>query len=539
MTKRAAIYARVSTDDQADRGYSLPSQLEACRRYAENLGYSVVAELSEDASGATPMTQRRQGARLSELIARREIDVAIVHQVDRLSCDLVDLLVTVRTWLKAGIEIYGSDIGKIESENDIILVIRGWQGTDERKKIRERVMRGKYTKAKSGKVIGSRPPFGYQHVRDDHGRLLNFEIIDDQAKIVRLIYKWYVEGDETGKRLSTRAIARKLSSMGIEAPGEQKGNYPAKIRISGMWHPNAITRLLSQEAYAGTWHYGMEIAHTGKKRSAEDWVDIEVPAIVDRETWDKVQELKPINKAFSFRNSKHEYLLHGLVTCGYCGSSMSGDFFSGHPHYECCYRSNHNYELGEKQCLQKTVRADAIEYDVWEGITGIFSNPGLGGLLRRAQQEELEQLDPKREELAAVEGMIAKAEKDAFEIGEALQHARGIVEKSLEEKQTLLNMRYDAMIARRDTLKNDLNIVQLSDKAIESILDFAEDVKVGIENADHETKRRILEWMKVRITVKDQHYWAECLAGKWDADITQIPYGGELTPTQKLQLRHP
>ena len=41
--KRAVLYARVSTDDQADKGYSLPSQLDACRKYAERLGYLVVA----------------------------------------------------------------------------------------------------------------------------------------------------------------------------------------------------------------------------------------------------------------------------------------------------------------------------------------------------------------------------------------------------------------------------------------------------------------------------------------------------------------
>ena len=47
------------------------------------------------------------------------------------------------------------DIGKIESELDIVLVIKGWQGSDERKRIIERVTRGKNSKAKSGKVVGN------------------------------------------------------------------------------------------------------------------------------------------------------------------------------------------------------------------------------------------------------------------------------------------------------------------------------------------------------------------------------------------------
>ena len=137
MTKKAAIYARVSTDDQADKGYSLPSQLDGCRQYVDQLGYSVVAEFRDDHSGATPVADRAQGKRLTEMIKFREVDAVVVHQVDRLSRDIVDLLGTVRNWLRVGVEVYALDVGKIESELDIVLVIKGWQGSDERKKIRE------------------------------------------------------------------------------------------------------------------------------------------------------------------------------------------------------------------------------------------------------------------------------------------------------------------------------------------------------------------------------------------------------------------
>ena len=113
MIKKAAIYARVSTDDQADKGYSLPSQLEICHQYIEQLGYSVIAEFCEDHSGTTPVTDRPQGKRLTEVIKSRDVDAVFVPQVDRLSRDIVDLLVTIRNWLRMGIEVYSLDIGKI------------------------------------------------------------------------------------------------------------------------------------------------------------------------------------------------------------------------------------------------------------------------------------------------------------------------------------------------------------------------------------------------------------------------------------------
>src|SRR6185436_1167830 len=202
MTKKAAIYARVSTDDQADKGYSLPSQLDGCRHYIDQLGYSVVAEFREDKSGAIPVAERPQGKRLAEMAKFREIDAVVVHQVDRLSRDIVDLLATIRNWLRLGIEVYALDVGRIESELDIVLVIKGWQGSDERKKIRERSMRGKRAKARTGRVVGTRAPYGYDHVRDENGKVVNFTPLEEEAKIVQLIFDWYVLGDETGQKLS-------------------------------------------------------------------------------------------------------------------------------------------------------------------------------------------------------------------------------------------------------------------------------------------------------------------------------------------------
>jgi len=119
MTKQAAIYARVSTDDQAERGYSLPSQIEACKQFATQKGLNVVSVYNDDISGAMPISARPEGEQLQEAINTRLINTVIVYCVDRLSRDIVDLLTTVRDWLRAGIAIYCLDIGQITSELDI------------------------------------------------------------------------------------------------------------------------------------------------------------------------------------------------------------------------------------------------------------------------------------------------------------------------------------------------------------------------------------------------------------------------------------
>jgi len=191
MTKQAAIYARVSTDDQAERGYSLPSQIEACQNFAIQKGFDVAAVYSDDISGAKPITSRPEGYELQKVIESCEVRAVIVYCIDRLSRDIVDLLTVVRDWLRAGVEIYSLDVGQVTSELDIVLVIKGWQGSDERQKIRERSMRGKTAKAKAGKVVGAGlPPYGYTY---SDGELF---IDESQAQIVRMIFDWYINGDE-------------------------------------------------------------------------------------------------------------------------------------------------------------------------------------------------------------------------------------------------------------------------------------------------------------------------------------------------------
>jgi len=521
MTKRAVVYARVSTDDQADKGYSLPSQLDACRSYAEQLGYEVVAEYRDDHSGATPVSERPQGRHMNDLIRSRQVDAVIIHQVDRLSRDIVDLLTSVRNWLQVGVEVHALDVGQIESELDIVLVIKGWQGSDERKKIRERSMRGKRAKARSGRVVGTRAPYGYQHVRDENGKIETFEPVEERAKIVRMIFQWYVNGDENGKRLSAGKIAKRLSQMKIPTPGEVNSGYHRK-RASGMWQTCAVLDIISREVYAGVWRFGMRIGPTRHKRPKEEWIEVEVPAIIDRDLWEAAQKQRQLNKQFSKRNAKHDYLLSGLIRCS-CGCAMSGDYFSNYRHYSCTWRHNHHPNLEKRICKARTVRADAIEEDIWEDILKVFSDrETLEAQLKTAQQQELEALDPKLEELNTVEAMIVDTEQEAVEIGQALKRASGLVAEKLDQNMKEVNTRYEALCKRRDTLQEQVSVMRLTDSAIQGVLQFAEDVFTGIENASFETKRRNLEMLDVQVVVDSGRYVMESIAGKWDSEIRKI-----------------
>jgi site-specific DNA recombinase len=164
MTKRVAIAARVSTDDQAaeDRS-SLELQLEACRSYAQGRGFEVVAEVVEDGvSGAKELADRPGVVRVLELTVEGAIEGVIWYKVDRLSRSARVALDLLHQLESAGIAVYSTreDIdGKTASGQMFRTVLLG-VAEFERATIAERLDRGKLGKARKGEWPAGRPPTG-------------------------------------------------------------------------------------------------------------------------------------------------------------------------------------------------------------------------------------------------------------------------------------------------------------------------------------------------------------------------------------------
>jgi site-specific DNA recombinase len=531
--KRAVLYARVSSDDQKDRGYSLPSQLDAMREYAGTrfilVGNKYYKKLDgklvltsagdpdaipacvEDFTGAVPIAERPEGKNLAAMVKARNVDAVIVYQVDRLSRDVVDLLATIRMWLQTGIEVYSLDVGKIESELDIVLVIKGWQGSDERKKIIERTSRGRYAKARSGKVVGNGwGLYGYRYITEPdpfsrRERVVGFIIHEPEAKVVRIIYRWYSFGDENGgKPLPLHSIAKRLSDLGIPCPGERARLH--RIRESGMWNPVTVRNILTHEAYGGVWHYGRFVN--------DEPIAVNIPPIIDRETWETAQRRRDHNKRMSKRNRKHDYLLGGFIRCG-CGSAMTGERGgkSNWFYYRCSHARRRFSNLEKIHCRERMARQDIIEQLVWNHIQQIITgNLDFEQALQNAQAQELANQDPKREELATVLEMIRETEAEAASLASALtKTSGGAVGKALEEKIVVLEKRYTLQIAKRDELQAALNKRTFTGENIATVIRFRENLRIGLENPTLEDKRRAFELMQLEVIVKDHRAHVKCI----------------------------
>ena len=313
-----------------------------------------------------------------------------------------------------------------------------WQGHADYKKIIENTTRGRRTKALESKVVGcNRPPYGYRFIRDVRNKIVGLEIFESEAGIVRLIFTWYVYGDESGKPLPQLAIAKKLEAMGIPTPGESGYSSHGS---RGIWSYSTVATILLNETYAGTWWYGRRSGALRKRLPKEKQILVSVPPIIDRETWERAQAQRARNKKSSRRNAKNDYLLRGMIMCG-CGRRMTG-LASGrslHRHYRCT-----GAPYIKRDCHEKYVRADYLEMQVWNGLKGFFTDlDRLEEDLEAAQQREESDQEPIRAELKTTEDFIAETEQEIEEIATALRKAKGKVSESLQRQQDDANARYE------------------------------------------------------------------------------------------------
>jgi len=139
----------------------------------------------------------------------------------------------------------------------------------EREKIADRMVRGRRQVVKNGTIMlhGNKPPYGYR--LSSVGK--NLEVYDEEAAVVRMIYNLYVDGDERGRRLSSRAIAEKLTELRVSTWADTQGMFKKRGKGELSWR--LVMRILDSETYAGRWHYGKRNCFTGNISERDFWFD--------------------------------------------------------------------------------------------------------------------------------------------------------------------------------------------------------------------------------------------------------------------------
>lgn len=426
---RAAIYTRVSTEEQVKEGLSLEFQERDCREYAAKLGYTVVEVYSDP--GYSGVTDSRPDLdRLRRDAEAHKFDVLITWKFDRLfrvaefqkrEKRLLAEEGIVWKSVQEGFDIY-SPVGNLQH------TIMGSFSEWERDVIRERTSAGRRQKALRGRQSNpTGKPYGYRIITKLDGQLDpryagrdgEYEIVPKEAEVVKRIYALYLGG------FSLWEISRNLASEGH------------KSARGGQWRPNILSYILHNSTYAGTAHHHRYLQtkrrnpRTGEycqnivERDQEEWVPIPVPAIVSREDFDRVQTIFRENQKKRSGRPDRVYPLSSLIRCSECGHNYNGSY---HQKSQNRYYRSHVPQRPDETfaCEQANmIRADDAENGVLGLLSEVAKHPDLVyGALESYWAEE-DRKAGNREDRRRLEEALAKVERQL----------RAIIEKEIEEPE--------------------------------------------------------------------------------------------------------
>lgn len=383
--KRAALYARVSTERQKDEK-TIETQINEIKAAIKADGCALIADcIYKDDGWSGAFLERPDLDRLRQDAKENKFDVLYVYDRGRLSRKFVYQEIVIEELTKSSIEFKSlHDINGKNPEEQLMGGVMGIFHEYERVKIAERFRLGKLNKVRSGKLLGYQPCYGYDYVPiQGHGTSKKngyFVINEAEAKVVKMIYEWVgIEG------VSLREVRRRLYEMGI----------PPKKNKRAYWTEGPIDRLLRNETYIGKHYYYKNEAvqpknpkttdtqkyrhrHTNKTsrklRDKSEWLMVKVPRIIEDELFEKVQKQLEQNMIHSQRNRKHPYLFSGLVWCE-CGHKRAGDGPKDKKYYRCA-AGVYTFPL-PNTCKSGGVNAAVLDAVGWQQLENILTKPEL------------------------------------------------------------------------------------------------------------------------------------------------------------------
>jgi len=506
------VYARVSTIGQKEHGYSLDEQVSICKQKAYELG-ARDAEISIYMDSETGQYLNREGlSKLIEQIQNEDVDYVILYDPDRLSRSLTTALVAIDIIEKNGVEIIfiNSEYSKTP-EGRMFFQIRAVLAEFEKEKIKSRSMMGKLGKAKKKLLTHNPGLYGYNY--DPINDILT--INEEEAKIIKLMIRWIFEEDTIGMA----KISDRLNEMSILPPRgkkvDKKEHGVSYIKEDGSWHKGSVKRILNNYSYTGTLFiqtvdtqgtkfnkYRKEEEKIKRKmKPQEQWIPIEIPNIIDIETWEKLQD-----KLIKRRNLKpglsiEDYLLSGMLRCD-CGSTLHGNRVkkkngNGHYKYYVCTAKSPGIN-GKEKCKMPNINADYLEDIVWEKIKGWVKNPDTFKklIINKGNIEELISeksiLDKKIKEI--------ESEKDRLDL---LFMKGKITESKYDKLELSLKNQSKSLLERYNEINNELQTKNMQMDDINNLLNHHKNFD-NIDNFNFDEKRKVVSIFINKVIVFDK-----------------------------------
>lgn len=443
---KVVFYGRYSSAMQTEQ--SIEGQLHACERYAEANGMQIVGHYIDRAQSGTN-DNRPEFQRMIADSSSGKFSGVLVYKLDRFARNRYDSAIYKKKLRENGVRVISSTEAITDTPEGIIM--EGLlEAMDEyySAELGRKMKRGKQESFRKGKFIGRRPPFGY--------KVENHRMVPDEvtAPIAQEIFRRYADGEKQNQILTD------LNRRGIPNPVGHKWN---KVNLSYMFQ-NRI--------YIGVY-------------AVSDYGEMPCPAVIEKEVFDKVQEVKAESVHRARENkTDFQYILTGKMICAQCGASVVGaSMGKGKYHYYQCHK-NHCGNRLRAEALHERVRDALHEYLTDEKLDELAAAAYAEYEKSDAPTSDKELLE---QELADVQKQLSNAVKAVLSGYDSEELKSSI--KALEGHKELLLMQLDSIAPPAPKLTAD---------------HFRAALQLVIERAQSDDLKELLDTVVNKIIIDDQ-----------------------------------
>ena len=356
IIKRVCAYARVSTDNE-EQLTSYSSQITYyTEKIKANPDWEFVGIYADEGISGTQANKRTEFLRMIDDAVNGKIDMIIAKSISRFARNTLDTLKYVRLLREHNVDVFfeKENIHTIEMDSEMFLTFYSAFAQAESESISMNIKLGYKAKMKRGEACGNPECYGYIWHKDTQ----EFEINEELAKNVRMIFDWYINGK------GVYLIAKELNNKGITTFKGRK------------WTHTTVRNLINNEKYVGDLKcqkYFVENPITHKTKVNKGEKDIYLvrnhhEAIITREVWNKACELtekrkRPIKDGKPTDYSKYSlrYPFSSKIVCGYCGAVFTRKMGRARQdgtkaHYWACQRrSQQRYDCEDSRFVRENV----------------------------------------------------------------------------------------------------------------------------------------------------------------------------------------
>lgn len=477
---RAALYIRVSTQEQADEGYSIAAQTERLKAYCAARGWQV-HEIYVDPGFSGSNTDRPSLKKMMSDIKNKKIDTVVVYKLDRLSRSQKDTLMLIEDVFNKHDVSFVSINENFDTSTAFgraMIGILSVFAQLEREQIKERTSMGRIERAKDGYFHGGGfDPLGYDYINGE------LKINEYEAIQVRKVFELFLDG---------WAITRIKKYM--------RNNYTNKY---GSWHSNSsVISTIVQPIVTGKIYYRGEV-YPGRHE-----------AIIDEDTFKRAND-RYESVRWNKNDSQHKqraflskHVLSGLLYCGHCGAryfakgnySGRGENRKYHPYYTCYSRAKSNPEMViDPNCKNKSYFYENLDKLIIDEVKKLSYDPAY---IKTIQEQAAAAEVPNDNQI--IEDKISDVDKQIDRMMDLYQAGSISFDKITD--------RVDALTKQKDQLLSQLVVEEHVQRlSVDEALDLLKNANLILDGDDKIKKREFLSSLIDKIVIDNEDiiiHWA-------------------------------